>query len=242
MMEDIKFDVSLTEFKDESKTSLGSKMSLCKDTVSSLKQGNLVLFSLSKYLIYNRYSFTLSAKFSIRKLKSDNNGSYTLDQNFEKSYTLNPLNSIRLENTCWVQRTPGQSFGFVEASFINSMNEKAILTDFEIINIGNPGSSSQVSFIEFIGLNLKEQELKKRSVHKFIIKYRIDPNIVEIPDYGQIRFWWKLDSAESEGGALIYSIIEQSVRDKHPIQVERADTKILTRDELNDVQMTFRNL
>ena len=225
-----------------------------------MKPKNVACFAINKYLLYNKYSFTLQCKYNLIKLKADSNSSYKTEQTFEKSYALNPSNSIRFESIHNVQRFPKEVVCFVEAMFTNMMDHKAFIYDIEIIHNNSLTSMNtpRATWVEFLGLSMKPeeklpdkqptekktvmgQEIKKKSSYKFLIKYTIDPNTLEAPDYGQIRFWWKGLDPDSEGGALVYTITDQTAREKHHVIVERADDKTLVKNQLNDIELYFIN-
>ena len=155
-----------------------------------------------------------------------------------------------------MQRFPNEVVCFVEAMFTNMLDYEAHIQDIEVIHNSSLVSSNtpQARFIKFLGLGTGTQQqdiaeqgapyqqiIKKKSSYKFLIEYRIDSNKLEAPDYGQIRFWWKCPKTEVEGGALVFTITDQTPKDKHTILVDRADTKTLVRNQLNDVDFYFTN-
>jgi hypothetical protein len=155
-----------------------------------------------------------------------------------------------------LQRFPNEVVCFVEAMFTNMLDHRAHIYDIEIIYNSSLVSSNtpQAKFERFLGLNMNspqsgssqqeqtcQQFIRKKSSHKFLIEYRIDPNRLESPDYGQIRFWWRCPESEIEGGALVFTISDQSIKEKHEIIVERADKNILTRNQLNEISLYFIN-
>lgn len=250
------FEISITEHKEESRNAPGHKSVLTKDNLSEAKPQNVICFAINRYLLYKKYSFTLSCKYNLFKLRDDNNSSYSTDQTFEKSYALNPNDSIRFESTHNVQRFPNEVICFVEAMFTNMLDYKAHIYDIEIIYNSSLVSSNtpQATFVKFLGLGTSNQQsdnaeqepsnqqiIRKKSSHKFLIEYRIDPNKLDAPDYGQIRFWWRCPESEVEGGALVFTITDQTIKEKHTVLLERADTKTLFRNQLNDIELYFTN-
>jgi len=251
------FEIAITEYKEENRNSPGHKSVITKDNLVEAKPLNVICFAINRYLLYKKYSFTLSCKYNLFRLREDNNSTYPTDQTFEKSYALNPNDSIRFESTHNVQRFPNEVVCFVEAMFTNMLDHKALIYDIEIIYNSSLVSSNtpQAKFERFLGLGINAQQpsngqqepaanqqtIRKKSSHKFLIEYRIDPNRLEAPDYGQIRFWWRCPESDIEGGALVFTITDQSTKDKHPIIVERADSKTLIRNELSEIELYFIN-
>lgn len=183
------------------------------------------------------FSYLLRAMLNIQEVSVDQQNSYKIPTNYEKSYALQPENSIKFENKFFTQTENGKEYCLVEAALVNSMKDKAFVMNFQVVD--NP----QAKKVDVLELNMQEQEVGKRSTYKFIIRYELQtPPGTHVTDFGRVQFNWRSEKAEVDGGILAYSI--KSTVEKKPMefQVERVDNRILKKNEIVEVDLAFTNL
>lgn len=176
----------------------------------------------------------------IQKLHQDNQGFYKLPHTYEKSYSLTPDDSIKFENKFFIQPLQDKIYGFVEISLQNMMKDEVTISGFHVLP--PPPEVPFAKFIELYELNMQGQAIPRKTTFKFVMKYELSKKVVNVKNYGKVQFYWRSKRADVDGGVLAYTIESTLEKKEEDLLVERADSKILKKTQMAEVELAFTNM